>query len=139
MNQLFCLLLAACTMGSANSQNCFVTKGTAYERTTIPGNIPRKTLDESGKEVERPIKKLSTYFIYIESKPGCHVLATRIWIGGKAYHVTQEEIMTTPVIIQHSHPGTPADTLVKQTNNKVLRLQQKEELKLKPDRRIKKN
>jgi hypothetical protein len=136
MIKFFYLLLAVCATGSCYSQNCPIKNGVVYERTTIPGTSPKKILDESGSQVERPLKIMNTYFIYIESNPDCHVQATRIWVGKKAFRITQEEITNTPVIIQQSNPGTHPDTLVKQTSNRVLRLQPKEELQLKPDKKI---
>ena len=128
---LLCLLMSACMIGacsilSAGAQDCPIKKGYAYQRATIPGNIPRKSLDESGKEIEAPVKVMNTYFIYIETGK-CDLKVTKLWIGEKAYHVIQEEIVNMPVVIQHSHPGTAPDTLVKKTNNKVYRLQAKEE------------
>jgi hypothetical protein len=136
MNKVYYFLLAVCTIGSAHAQNCSVKKGSAYERSTISGTIPRKIVDESGSEVERPVKKMNTSFIYIETEPGCHILPTRIWIGGKAYVVIQEEITNTPVIIQNAYPGISSDTLVKQTINKVFRLHSGEELQIKPDKNL---
>ena len=40
-----------------------IQKGYAFQRATIPGNIPRTTLDESGKVIEAPVKMMNTYFI----------------------------------------------------------------------------
>jgi hypothetical protein len=82
--------------------------------------------------IEAPIKMMNTYFIYVETKNDCNLRATRIWLDGKAYNITREEITNIPVVIQHSHPGTPPDTLVKQTDNKVYRIQLKEESKTTP-------
>lgn len=135
MYQLFCLLLAFGSLVSTPAQKCPI-KGYAYQRATIPGIIPRKTLDESGKEIEAPVKMMNTYFIYVEIKRGCNLQVTRIWISGKAYHIRQEEVKNTPVVIHHTHPGTPADTLVMQTNNQVFRIQLQEEWNHKPDNKV---
>jgi hypothetical protein len=135
MHTFFYLFAVACSIFSAQAQDCSIKKGYAYQRTTIPGNIPRKTLDEGGKVIEAPVKMMNTYFVYVETTD-CNLKATRIWLGGKAYHVTQEEVVNMPVVIQHSHPGTAPDTLVKQTNNKVYRIQPKEEWQLKPGKKI---
>lgn len=135
MNQLFFLLLSGCTIFLPHQENCLIKKGSAYFRSTIPGHVSKKTLDESGKEIDRPIKKMSTYFFYIELNKDCNIQVSKIWVDGKAYKVNQEEITKTPVIIQPSYPGTHPDTLVMLTSNKVLRLQQKELLQIKPDKK----
>ena len=136
MNALIYFLLATLTMASVCSQNCSIKKGYAYERATISGTMPRKTLDESGKEIERPVKKMSSWFIYIESKSTCSLQTERIWIGNKAYNVIQEEIIDKPVVLQYSYPGKQPDTLVRPTSNKILRLQPMEELQIKPNKKI---
>ncbi|HKH62574.1 MAG TPA: hypothetical protein VKA49_17145, partial [Flavitalea sp.] len=94
------------------------------------------TLDESGKVIEAPVKMMNTYFIYVETKNDCNLRATRIWLDGKAYNITREEILNIPVVIQHSHPGSTPDTLVKQTDNKVYRIELKEESKTNPPKKI---
>jgi len=123
-------------MGSIYFKNCPIKNGSAYQRSTIPGTMPRKTLDESGNQVDRPIKKLNTYFIYIQLIHNCDIETTRIWIGGKAYRIAQEVVTHTPVVIEHSHPGALPDTLVKQTGNKVIRLQPTEELQVKSNKMV---
>jgi hypothetical protein len=137
MNKIISCLLAICTCAPAWSQHCSLENGVAYERATIPATMPKKTLDESGKEIERPVKKMSTYFIYIESTPNCSIYPDRIWIGSKAYSINLEEIYS-PVIIQYSYPGKQPDTLVKATGNKVFRIYPKEELQVKADKKISK-
>ena len=120
----------------AFSQSCTIIKGSAYQRATIPGNIPRRDLDETGKEVEKPVKFMNTFFIYVETPRDCIIEVNTIWIAGKAYYVKQEEIKNTPVIIQHTHPGSVPDTLVKHTQNKVYQIQPAEERKDKSPKKI---
>ena len=136
MRILFYLFVMAMWIHPVQAQDCAITQGQAYQRATIPGNIPRKDLDESGKEIEAPIKRMNTFFIYVETKNNCNLKVTRLWIDGKAYHIIQEEILKTPVLIQPSHPGAKLDTLVKQTSNKVFRIHPREEWNIKPGKKI---
>lgn len=108
---------------SLQAQDCKIEKGYAYQRTTIPGNIPRNDLDESGKEIERPVRMMNTFFIYVETNNGCNLRVTQLWILGKAFRVKQEEVKELPIVIHHTHPGTPPDTLVPHTMKRVFRLQ----------------
>lgn len=108
---------------SLRAQVCKIQDGYAYQRMTIPGNIPRRDLDEKGNEINKPVKMMNTLFIYVETSKRCHLQVTKVWIAGKAYRVTQEEIKELPVVIYHSHPGTPPDTLVRPTTNRVFRIQ----------------
>lgn len=93
-------------------------------------------MDETGKVIEAPVKTMNTLFIYVETKNDCNFRATRVWLDGKAYNMMREEILTMPVVIQHSHPGSTPDTLVKQTDNKVYRIQLKEESNTHPGKKI---
>jgi hypothetical protein len=117
------------------AQNCTVKKGYAYERTTLSGTPPRKVMDESGNQVERPVKNKSTYFIYMEVKKNREVQPGKIWIDGKAYNVTSEEI-DSPVIISYEQPRTTPDTLVRQTKNKLIKIQPTAELKDLPNSKV---
>lgn len=128
--------MTASSIRCVQAQNCPIKKGYAYQRSTIPGNIPRRTLDESGKQMEAPVKKMNTFFIYVETGNDCNPQITSIWIGEKVYHITQEEVINIPVVIYHSHPGSAPDTLVKQTTNKVFRIQPGDEWQNKPGKKI---
>ena len=136
MHILFYILVMAFPTHPAQKLDCAISQGQAYQRATIPGNMPRKDLDESGKEVDAPVKKMNTIFSYVETKNNCTPTVTRLWIDGKVYHTIQEEIRETPVLAQSSHPGGKFDTLVKKTNNKVFRIHPREELSLKPGKEI---
>lgn len=136
MQTLLFLLLGAFIVSPSRAQHCIIQKGYAFQRTTIPGNVPRTTLDETGKVIEAPVKTMNTLFIYVETKNDCNFRATRVWLDGKAYNMMREEILTMPVVIQHSHPGSTPDTLVKQTDNKVYRIQLKEESNTHPGKKI---
>lgn len=129
MNRLLTLSIAICSITSIFAQDCPVKKGFAYQRSTIPGKMPRKILNESGKEMEVPVKMMNTYFIYVETKKDCTLQATKIWISGKTYHVIQEEVMNMPVVLQPSNPAMAPDTIVRQTSNRVYRIQPNEEWK----------
>ena len=108
---------------SLGAQDCKIENGYAYQRTTIPGNIPRRDLDESGKEIDKPVKFMNTMFIYVDTAKSFSLRVVKLWIVGKPYRVRLNEIRELPVIIQHSHPGTPPDTLVRPTKRRVFRLQ----------------
>jgi hypothetical protein len=136
MHIFFYFLTAVLWVSPSKSQDCVIMQGQAYRRATIPGNIPRKDLDESGKEIEAPVKKMNTFFIYVETKNNCTLKVIRLWIDGKAYHTIQEEILNTPVFLQPSHPGGKFDTLVRKTTNKVFRIHPREEWNLKPEKKI---
>jgi hypothetical protein len=131
---IFILLLSGIT-GSVIAQKCTVKKGYAYERTTLSGTPPRKVMDESGNQVERPVKNKSTYFIYMEVNKNRQVQPVKIWIDGKAYSVTFEEI-NSPVIITYEQPRTTPDTLVRQTKNNILKIQPTAEQKDIPDAKV---
>jgi hypothetical protein len=135
MQILLLFLAVVCTIIPSKAQHCIIQKGYAFQRATIPGNIPR-TLDESGKVIEAPVKMMNTYFIFVETKNNCNLRSTRIWLARKAYNITREEIINMPVVIQPSHPGSAPDTLVKQTDNKVYRIEMKEESKTNPPKQI---
>ncbi len=124
-------------MDSVLGQNCTIKKGYAYERSSLSGTPPRKILNESGEQVERPVKNNTTYFIYMETKTNRLVQPTRIWIDGKPFNVISEEI-ESPVILQYNQPIVSSDTLVKQTKNKIIKLQPKEELTVAPDAKLSK-
>ena len=136
MHIFFYFLIAVSWIPPSESQDCVIKQGQAYLRATIPANIPRKDLDESGKENEAPVKKMNTFFIYVETKSNCTLNVIRLWIDGKAYHTIQEEILNTPVLVQPSHPGGKFDTLVRKTTNKVFRIHPREEWNLKPAEKI---
>ena len=136
MQTLLFFLAALFTIIPSQAQHCIIQKGYAFQRATIPGNIPRTTLDESGKVIEAPVKMMNTYFIYVETKDNCNLRATRLWLDGKAYNINREEIVKMPVVIQESYPGSVPDTLVKQTDNKVYRIELKEESKTNPPHKV---
>jgi hypothetical protein len=122
MKRIFMLIILMSSIGgSVFGQNCSIKKGYAFERSTLSGTPPRKVLEESGNQIERPVKNNTTYFIYMEIKNSCHIEPSRIWINRKPYLVRKEEV-TAPVIINYEQPRTTPDTLVKQTKNKIIRL-----------------
>ena len=132
---IFLLIIFTVTL---EAQDCGTVKGSAFERTTISGKAPRKILDETGTQVEVPMKNQSTLFIYIEANRNCNMKSYRIWIDGKPFALLQEEVTQTPIIIQNAYPGGIADTLVRKTVNKVFRLEPKQELKVSPGKKIRK-
>ena len=123
---------------SLNAQVCQTLTGSAFERSTISGKPPKKILDETGTQVEVPLKSHTTRFIYIEADKKCNVRARRIWIDGKAFTLLQEEIVNKPIVLRNEYPGGITDTLIGKTDNQVFRLEPKQELKLRPGKKIRK-
>ena len=133
--QIFLLFIFAV---SFRVQDCKSVYGSAFERSTISGKPPKKILDETGTQVEVPAKKQSTLFIYIEGDIHCQIQAHRIWIEGIPFELLQEEITHTPVILQNIYPGRVPDTLVRKTNRQVFRIQPSQQLKVSPDKKLRK-
>ena len=134
MKKTFLIVSFIIIAWSATSQDG-VKNAYAYQRTALPGVAPRKTIDESGNEIARPVKPMVNYFIYFEAKPGENLAPYQIWIDGKPFKATTE-IVSSPVIMQRSHPGEGPDTLVRKTSNAVMRILQGEELKVKADSKV---
>ena len=132
---IFLLIVFALSLAA---QDCRTVNGSAYERSTIAGKPPKKILNETGTQVEVPMKKQRTLFIYIEANKDCKIQAHRIWIDGKPFELLQEEINQTPIIFQNSYPGGVADTLVRKTSQQVFRLEPKQLLHASPGKKIRK-
>jgi hypothetical protein len=132
---LLFILLLTCIEESIFAQKCSVKKGYAYERTTLSGTPPRKVLDESGNQVERPVKQKSSYFIYMEVKKHSKVQPVRMWIDGKGFTVTSEEI-NSPVIINYELPRTAPDTLIQQNSHRIIKIQPTADLTDLPDAKL---
>ncbi len=136
MHTLIYLLITLLWPPGMQTQDCVIRQGKAYQRATIPGNIPRKDLDEAGKQIEAPVKKMNTFFIYIQVEKKCNLEVIRLWIDKKAYRTIQEEVLHTPVLIPPSQPGGKFDTLVKKTKHKVFRIHPREEWDLRPSKEV---
>src|SRR5215207_4652858 len=100
MYPVFYIFLVTCSILSTKARDCVITKGYAYQQATLAGSAPRKKLDESGKQVDGPVKKLNAIYIYVETSKSCNLTATGVWIGEMAYHITQQEVLNFPVVIQ---------------------------------------
>ena len=136
MNPILYILIFSGTLLSTAEQPCTIGDGSAYQRGTIPGSRPKRTLDESGNITEEAAKPMNTYFIYVQSKDNCKPQVTGIRIDNKFFNVTVEEITNLPVIVYSSHPGASPDTLVKQTRNSVYRINPGKERKHDPRKKF---
>ena len=119
---IVCLILSGATLSAQDK--CPIVKGYAYQRTTLPGTIPKGVVDEQGREVKRPAKHMVTQYFYLETRPGESFDLQRIWVKGKPYEVKMKTVEQTPVLIAKTSVGSKyrSDTLVKQTRNNVMKL-----------------
>jgi hypothetical protein len=139
------LYLGLTGMSSFAQDKCPIVKGYAYQRTVLPGMIPKGVIDEQGREVKQtPQQKVSRYF-FLETKPNETIGLKRIWVNGKPHSVEATNVKQTPVTLAKTSVGSKqrVDTLVQQTSNTVLRLNVKETAETqavsKPPRQIKRS
>jgi hypothetical protein len=123
---ILCLILSGTI--SFSQDKCAIVKGYAYQRTILPGMIPKAVVDEQGREVKRDPHQMITRYFFLETKPDEEIRLQHIWIKGKPYEVEGKIIEQTPVMIAKTSVGSRqrSDTLVQQTNNPVVRLSLKE-------------
>src|SRR4030081_1720088 len=93
MKYLFFLLLIPVISLPAKSQSARVY---AYVRETMPGVNPKTISGENGRDVQPEMEKKANYLIYLESRSPLKV--TAVWVNGKQYDFTQQEVKNTPVV-----------------------------------------
>lgn len=96
---------------------CPVKKIYAFKQASLPGVNPATT----GKsETER--KETFNYWIYLTLPPSKSIHINHIWLSGKKFSVTTEEIKTKPVTKINQMAGTAIETteLVPDTKHKVI-------------------
>jgi hypothetical protein len=112
---LACVLFCSC-IAQKNAQVY------AYKQPVLRGSSPVAIADEQLKEPrkEQDIKITTSYMIYVESA-AADFQVKNIWINKEGFAASTEVVQKTPVLMMHSIriDGKP-DTLVKQTNSKVL-------------------
>jgi hypothetical protein len=121
-------IIVACSLFCSCSAQKNSAKIHAYKQPTMRGASPVSIADEKLKEPAKqppatlpPGVKLSmSYMIYVESS-AANFEVKNVWINKEGFAVSTEVVQKTPVLMMHSITinATP-DTLVKQTNAKVL-------------------
>ena len=93
-----------------------------YKEPVSSGNIPKRIIDENGKETSPEKKPSYNYFIYLVSAGRAY--PSEMWIMSKPYSVIPEFIKNTPVERKNFNiPSEPKSTvLVPKTTKKVLLL-----------------
>jgi hypothetical protein len=114
------LLLAAISISIfANAQSEGASKLYGFKQVVIPGNIPKKIIEENGKEIKVEAKQHYNYFIYLVSSTS--VTPTEIWLNGKAFSATAVSV-SSPVEYVNPTEGNKTTVLVPGTNKKVLKI-----------------
>lgn len=111
----------------------------AFKRSSIPGIIQEPEVRDDGKVINKPVKPVVSYFIYMEL-PSSRTLVDRVWIDGVSYRTSIDTISSTPVIISGGQPGKfeARDTVVPSTRKQVVRLNIHEALATDPSENIRK-
>lgn len=111
-----------------------VIKAYAYQRQTVPGTSPQKSVDESGTIAQRPLKQFMDYFIYLETKKGQTIKPSKVWINGIPNQLKTEKIGKTPVVFKREGIGEKMiiDTLAPKTTNPMIMIRPDGELTIDP-------
>ena len=106
---LLLLMLAGCRTPKVDR----TARMYAYIRTVMPGMIPDRNTSVDRINGEPADRSVENYFIYL-SKPDPSISNLTIWISGKAYQATQQEITQLPIVLESGGPGIfkITDTLV---------------------------
>ena len=120
--------------GASSQSKGPVIKAYAYQRQSVPGTNPQKSVDESGTIAQRPLKQFMDYFIYLETKKGQTIKPTKIWINGIPNQLKTEKISRTPVVFKREGIGDKMiiDTLAPKTNNPLMLIKPDGELTIDP-------
>jgi hypothetical protein len=100
-------------------------KSYGYLQSITPGITAGKDVTINGGEKEiKKEDKLYKYYIYLSVPPKARIIPVEVWIKGKRYPVTYQEVEEKPVTVTNSilpdHPKTTV--LVPQTSRKVLEI-----------------
>ncbi len=111
-----------------------VIKAYAYQRQTVPGTNPQKSVDETGTIAQRPLKQFMDYFIYLETKKGQTIKPSKVWINGIPNQLKTEKISKTPVVFKREGIGETMiiDTLAPKTINAMIMIRPDGELTIDP-------
>jgi len=125
MKNLLCVVLLAVLGRDVMAQNKKpIIAGYACLRESTPGVSPKGAIDEKGNEAKRAKHSAGSYYVYVEYKKNQMIQPFRVWLYGKPYHVKNQKISHTPVIIQQQATGisAQADTVVAKTINGVMQI-----------------
>lgn len=109
-------------------------KAYAYQRQSVPGASPQKSVDETGAVAQRPLRQFMDYFIYLEIRKGQTVKPSKIWLNGIPNQLKTEKIAKTPVVFKREGIGEKMifDTLAPKTSNSLLMIKPDGELTIDP-------
>lgn len=108
-------------------KQCKRMKVHSYVRNSMPGNFPKGEAMENGGNVDKPIRPVSSYLIYIEN-PSKKAKVHTVWLDGTAYIAELEKIEQKPVIIAGGQVGKfqKNDTILQRPKGNVYRVHMKE-------------
>lgn len=131
---LFILFISIVGFAASSQSKGPVIKAYAYQRQTVPGTNPQKSVDESGTIAQRPLRQFMDYFIYLETKKGQTIKPSKVWINGIPNQLKTEKITKTPVVFKREGIGEKMiiDTLAPKTNNPMLMIKPDGELTIDP-------
>jgi len=109
LTALLLLMLAGCRTAKVDK----TARLYAYIRTVMPGMIPDRNTPADRINGEPADRAVENYFIYL-SKPDPSISNLTVWIRGKAYQASQQEITQLPIVLESGGPGIfkISDTLV---------------------------
>jgi hypothetical protein len=119
MKKIYLILAVLSFAIFVNAQTEGASKLYGYKQVVIPGTVPKKIIEEDGKQTTLEVKQRYNYFIYLVSSG--IVTPTEVWINGKVYSVTTVDV-STPVEHQNPAQGNKAKLLVPKTSKKTLQL-----------------
>lgn len=108
-----------------------------YSRSVIPGMVPGRETGEPGGLSEKTAQPIVNYFLYVtRDEPGISV--STIWIQGKAFEGTAQQVNELPVVIESGGPGAfrQSDTLVSSQPGYVWRIIPGEPKQLQPSPKL---
>lgn len=99
----------------------------SFIRNSMPGNFPKGEAMENAGNVNKPVRPVTSYLIYIEN-PSKKAKINSVWIDGTAYKAELEKIEQTPVIIAGGQVGKfqKNDTIIHNPKGSVYRVHMKE-------------
>lgn len=116
---------------------CSGAKIHSFKRSSIPGMIQGPDIRDDGKVINKPVRPVINYFIYMEL-PSAKTVIDRVWIDGKAYRTSIDTIASTPVTVSGGQVGKfeTRDTVVPKTRKAVVRLNIHEQEEISPADKI---
>lgn len=98
-----------------------------FIRNSMPGNFPKGEAMENAGSVEKPIRPVTSYLVYIDNPPKKAKVHT-VWLDGTPYTAELEKIEKTPVIIPGGQVGKfqKNDSIIQNPTGTVYRVHMKE-------------